>query len=125
MSYVGGPGFELYVPVEMATGIHDALAQAGGDLALTDAGLMSAVSLDDPDIFLWGGEPILRDGRKIGEVTSAGFGGRRRRMLALGYARGDALDNEALRASGFAVDVAGQIVAARLLERPAFPYDKS
>ncbi len=38
MSYVGGPGFELYVPVEMARHVYLALHAAGADLGLVDAG---------------------------------------------------------------------------------------
>ncbi|MEI8031365.1 MAG: FAD-dependent oxidoreductase [Comamonadaceae bacterium] len=38
MSYVGGPGFELYVPVEMARHVYVALTAAGADLGLRDAG---------------------------------------------------------------------------------------
>ncbi len=38
MSYVGGPGYELYVPVEMARHVYLALHEAGADLSLRDAG---------------------------------------------------------------------------------------
>ncbi|MFT3820313.1 MAG: FAD-dependent oxidoreductase [Rubrivivax sp.] len=38
MSYVGGPGYELYVPVEMALHVEQQLWQAGADLGLRDAG---------------------------------------------------------------------------------------
>jgi 4-methylaminobutanoate oxidase (formaldehyde-forming) len=38
MSYVGGPGYELYVPIEMARHVYLALHDAGKDLGLTDAG---------------------------------------------------------------------------------------
>ena len=38
MSYVGGPGYELYVPVEMARHVYLALTEAGADLGLRDAG---------------------------------------------------------------------------------------
>jgi glycine cleavage system aminomethyltransferase T/glycine/D-amino acid oxidase-like deaminating enzyme len=38
MSYVGGPGFELYVPVEMTRHVYRALTQAGRELGLRDAG---------------------------------------------------------------------------------------
>ncbi len=38
MSYVGGPGFELYVPVEMARHVYLALMEAGQDLGIRDAG---------------------------------------------------------------------------------------
>jgi glycine cleavage system aminomethyltransferase T/glycine/D-amino acid oxidase-like deaminating enzyme len=38
MSYVGGPGFELYLPVEMTRHVYLALTEAGHDLGLRDAG---------------------------------------------------------------------------------------
>jgi 4-methylaminobutanoate oxidase (formaldehyde-forming) len=38
ISYVGGPGWELYVPVEMARHVDGALREAGADLGLADAG---------------------------------------------------------------------------------------
>jgi 4-methylaminobutanoate oxidase (formaldehyde-forming) len=38
MSYVGGPGYELYVPVEMTRHVYLALQNAGADLGLRDAG---------------------------------------------------------------------------------------
>jgi 4-methylaminobutanoate oxidase (formaldehyde-forming) len=38
MSYVGGPGFELYVPIEMARHVYLALHEAGRDSGLVDAG---------------------------------------------------------------------------------------
>ena len=38
MSYVGGPGFELYVPIEMVRHVYLALHAAGADLGLQDAG---------------------------------------------------------------------------------------
>ena len=38
MSYVGGPGFELYVPVETMRHVYLALSEAGADMGLRDAG---------------------------------------------------------------------------------------
>jgi glycine cleavage system aminomethyltransferase T/glycine/D-amino acid oxidase-like deaminating enzyme len=38
MSYVGGPGFELYVPVEMARHVYLALQEAGADLGVNPKG---------------------------------------------------------------------------------------
>jgi 4-methylaminobutanoate oxidase (formaldehyde-forming) len=37
-SYVGGPGVELYVPVEKAVALYDALHAAGRDVGLRDCG---------------------------------------------------------------------------------------
>jgi len=38
MSYVGGPGLELYVPTEFAVHVYDSLIEAGTPLGLVDAG---------------------------------------------------------------------------------------
>ncbi|MFY0409176.1 GcvT family protein [Solicola sp. PLA-1-18] len=38
ITYVGEPGWELYVPTETAAGVHDDLHAAGSDLGLVDAG---------------------------------------------------------------------------------------
>jgi 4-methylaminobutanoate oxidase (formaldehyde-forming) len=38
MAYVGGPGYELYVPIEMARHVYLALHEAGAGLGLKDAG---------------------------------------------------------------------------------------
>jgi glycine cleavage system aminomethyltransferase T/glycine/D-amino acid oxidase-like deaminating enzyme len=45
MSYVGGPGFELYVPVEMARHVYLELLAAGADLGLRQAGYFALDAL--------------------------------------------------------------------------------
>jgi 4-methylaminobutanoate oxidase (formaldehyde-forming) len=45
MSYVGGPGFELYVPVEMTRHVYQTLMQAGAALGLVDAGYFALDAL--------------------------------------------------------------------------------
>ena len=45
LTYVGELGWELYVPVEMATGLFDALIEAGGDFGLRLAGYHALDSL--------------------------------------------------------------------------------
>lgn len=45
MSYVGGPGYELYVPVEMARHVYLALQAAGEGLGLRDAGYFAIDAL--------------------------------------------------------------------------------
>jgi 4-methylaminobutanoate oxidase (formaldehyde-forming) len=45
MSYVGGPGYELYVPVEMTRHVYLALQEAGRDLGLRDAGYFALDAL--------------------------------------------------------------------------------
>jgi 4-methylaminobutanoate oxidase (formaldehyde-forming) len=169
MSYVGGPGYELYVPVEQCATLYDAISDAGPRFGLTDAGyytidalrieagrrawgaelspdetpweagLGHAVRLDkpggflgrdalvrqretgprkrlvqftfdDPASFPWGGEPILMDGRNVGEITSAGYSRRLGRAVALGYARADApLTDQAILRASYRVDIAGTL----------------
>jgi 4-methylaminobutanoate oxidase (formaldehyde-forming) len=167
MSYVGGPGYEMTVPVDQCVTLYDALRSAGDAFGLRDAGYYTidalrieagrrawgaelspdetpweaglgyAVKLDkrspfighdalvaqsdagvrkrlvrltfdDPTAFPWGGEPILMDGRGVGEVTSAGYSRRLGRAVALGYASADnALTSAAILAARFEVDIAG------------------
>jgi 4-methylaminobutanoate oxidase (formaldehyde-forming) len=176
MSYVGGPGFELYVPAEQCVTLYDALWSEGAACGLKDAGYYTldalrieagrrawgaelspdetpweagmafAVRLDkpggflgrdallrqreqglgerlvmftfaDPAAFPWGGEPILMDGRPVGELTSAGYSRKLGRAVALGYARGQApLDDATILAARYEVDIAGErfAVGARL-----------
>lgn len=149
MSYVGGPGYELVVPVEMTRHVYQALSDAGKALGLKDAGyyaldalriemnrrawgaeigpdetpmeagMMFAVKmdkvtpfigqqalrqkrgqplrkklvrivLDDPQVYAWGGETILLDGKPVGEISSAGWSPKAGACVALGYVRGAA-----------------------------------
>jgi len=79
--------------------------------------------LEDERALPWGDEPILRDGRVVGTVTSAAFGHTLGRAVAMGYVRDEAgLDERDLRAGGFALDVGGERVRARAsLEAPYDP----
>jgi 4-methylaminobutanoate oxidase (formaldehyde-forming) len=64
-------------------------------------------TFDDPAAFPWGGEPILMDGRYVGELTSAGYSRKLGRAVAMGYARGDTpLTDSAVLAANYAVDIA-------------------
>jgi glycine cleavage system aminomethyltransferase T len=67
-------------------------------------------TFDDPAAFPWGGEPILMDGRNVGEITSAGYSRKHGRAIAMGYARADIpLTDEGLLAATYQVDLAGRI----------------
>ncbi|MGE0154307.1 MAG: FAD-dependent oxidoreductase [Reyranellaceae bacterium] len=77
------------------------------------------LALDDADAWAWGGEPILRDGRPVGELTSAGFSTMLGRAIGMGYVRRDtAIEGDWLQAGRYAVDIAGSVVPAGLLARP-------
>jgi 4-methylaminobutanoate oxidase (formaldehyde-forming) len=73
------------------------------------------LTFDDPSAFPWGGEPILMDGRNVGEITSAGYSRKHGRAVAMGYARAapDAppLTDEAILRARYEVDIAGETFA--------------
>jgi 4-methylaminobutanoate oxidase (formaldehyde-forming) len=78
--------------------------------------------LEDPTPLPWGDEPILRDGRVMGTVTSAGFGHTLGRGVAMGYVRDTrAVDQEYIESGTFALDIAGERFAVRA--GLAAPYD--
>jgi sarcosine dehydrogenase len=181
ITYVGELGWELYVPVEQAGGVYDALWREGRELGLRDAGYYAmeslrmekayrawgrevttddtpweaglgfAVRLDKPVPFIgrealrsrreqpltkrlltfvledeaalpWGDEPILRDGRVVGAVTSAAFGHTLGRAVAMGYVNDPGgVDERYIESGAFALDIGGDRVAARA--GLAAPYD--
>jgi glycine cleavage system aminomethyltransferase T/glycine/D-amino acid oxidase-like deaminating enzyme len=168
MSYVGGPGYELYVSVDQCVTLYEALWSAGARFGLRDAGYYTidalrievgrrawgaelspdetpweaglgyAVKMDKPAPFLgrealversasairkrlvtftfddaaafpWGGEPILMDGRNVGELTSAGYSRKYGRAVGMGYARAESpLSDAAIIGAHYEVDIAGQ-----------------
>ena len=78
--------------------------------------------LEDAAALPWGDEPILRDGRVVGSVTSAAFGHTLGRAVAMGYVRDPGGVDEAYVASGrFELDVGGDRIPARA--GLAAPYD--
>ena len=181
MSYVGGPGYEFYVPTDQCVTLYDALCDAGASFGLRDAGYYTIdalrieagrrawgaelspdetpleaglsyvvaldkpgfvgraallrqrergvsrrlvqFTLDDPAAFPWGGEPVLMDGRYVGELTSAGYSRRLGRAVAFGYAKSpDAdtpLSDAMIDAARYAIDIAGVIHAATVHRQAA------
>jgi len=73
-------------------------------------------TLDDPAAFAWGGEPVLMDGRPVGELTSTGYSRKLDRMVAFGYAKSSrpdiALTDAMIREARYAIDIAGTACAA-------------
>ncbi len=69
-------------------------------------------TFDDPAVFPWGGEPILMDGRNVGELTSTGYSRRHGRAVAMGYARADrVLTDDVVLGARYQVDIAGVLHA--------------
>jgi 4-methylaminobutanoate oxidase (formaldehyde-forming) len=83
-----------------------------------------SIALQDGEPLLWGGEALLRDGRPVGDLTSAGYGHTIGASVGLGYVRRDdgaAIDTAWLEAGKFEVDLAGTRLAAKVSLR--CPYD--
>ena len=80
---------------------------------------LATIVLDDPDAQPLGHEPVLLDGRIAGQTTSAAFGYRIGRPLALAHVCG-VPDGAAVE-----VDIAGQRHAGRLGFAPAFDPEGS
>jgi 4-methylaminobutanoate oxidase (formaldehyde-forming) len=78
------------------------------------------LAVDAPEAMLWGGEAILRDGAPVGFVTSAAYGHSLGCPVALGsIARSDApIDKAWLEAGRYAIDLAGELLPARVHLRP-------
>ena len=72
-------------------------------------------TFDDPAAFPWGGEPILMDGRNVGELTSAGYSRKLRprgrdglRARRIARRRGAARDEADPRARATRSTIAGR-----------------
>ncbi len=85
---------------------------------------MVSVLLEDREPLLWGGEALLREGRPVGDLTSAGYGHTVGASVGLGYVRredSEAIDTAWLELGNFEVDLAGKRLKAKVSLRP--PYD--
>jgi 4-methylaminobutanoate oxidase (formaldehyde-forming) len=72
------------------------------------------LTLEDPEALPLGDEPILHDGRIVGQVTSAAFGHSLGRAIALGYVRlpERVAVEEMIAADGLELNIAGRRFAA-------------
>ncbi len=171
MSYVGGPGYELYVATDQCVTLYESLWSVGAEFGLRDAGYYTIDALriesgrrawgaelspdetpweaglgyavkvdkpasfvgreallrqkaagvskrlvlftfDDPAAFPWGGEPILMDGKNVGELTSTGYSRSHGRAIAMGYVRAEVtLTDGVLLGAKYRIDIAGALLA--------------
>jgi glycine cleavage system aminomethyltransferase T len=82
-----------------------------------------ALTVADPQTFLWGGELIVRDGEPVGHLTSAAYGHTLDSAVALGYVanRAARADDAFVTGGRYQIDVAGTLVDAQVHLRA--PYD--
>jgi sarcosine dehydrogenase len=180
-TYVGELGWELFIPVELATGVFDAVMRVGAEFGVRDAGyyaieslrlekgyrawgreltpdvtpyeaglgfavklekgdfigrdaliaakskppakrLLSFVGLGPDSPLAYGGELILRNGERAGEVSSAAYGHTLQSIVALGYVTtGGAPVDAGFLGGKFEIDIGGERVPVRASVKA--PYD--
>ena len=94
-------------------GVRDAIAEqkeTGGHLKKR----LVQFLLEDSEPMLYHHEPILRDGKIAGFLTSGSYGHTLGGSVGLGYVRdADGVNTDMLAASDWAVDIGGQIVPVK------------
>ncbi|MCI5096794.1 MAG: aminomethyltransferase family protein [Rhodobacteraceae bacterium] len=82
--------------------------------------------LEDPEALIFGKEPVLRDGKIVGRLTSASYGWTVGGAVGLGYvARPEGMTLKDLAAGDFEVMVNGRAVKAQASLRPFHDPDMS
>ncbi|HMA14834.1 MAG TPA: FAD-dependent oxidoreductase [Kiloniellaceae bacterium] len=76
---------------------------------------LACFTVDDPEIVLLGRETIYRDGRRVGWLTSAGFGHTVGKPIGYGYVRNpDGVDEAYLTSGSYELEVASERVPCAL-----------
>jgi 4-methylaminobutanoate oxidase (formaldehyde-forming) len=79
-------------------------------------------ALEDPDAFVFGDEPLWRDGELVGRLTSGAYGHTLGRAIGLGYVtHAGGVDERFLAAARWEVEIACERFAAGAQLSP--PYD--
>ena len=79
--------------------------------------------VDDPDVMLWGGELILRDGEPAGQVTSAAWGETSGCCVGLAYVRASdnaVINADWINAGNYEVNVGGQLHPVSVSLKPLY-----
>jgi 4-methylaminobutanoate oxidase (formaldehyde-forming) len=79
--------------------------------------------LDDPEVMMWGGELVLRDGEAVGQVTGAAWGATLGSCVALAYLwrrDGEPITLDHIRSGAYEINVGGALCSATLHTRSPF-----
>lgn len=85
-----------------------------------------SVAVEDPDVLMWGGELILRDGVAAGQVTSAAWGATVGASVGLGYLwteDGTPVTLDWIRSGSYQVTVGGSLVGMTVSTRTLYDPD--
>jgi sarcosine dehydrogenase len=112
----------LHWAVKMKSGVpfrgRDALA---AQLANGVTKRMASFTVDDPEVILLGRETILRDGERVGWLSSGGFGHSLNQPIGMGYVRrASGVDDAFLLTGTYELEVAATRIPARLHLTPLY-----
>ncbi|PCJ92228.1 MAG: FAD-dependent oxidoreductase [Hyphomicrobiales bacterium] len=83
--------------------------------------MLVGFTVDDPECILLGRETIYRDGKRVGWLTSGGFGHTIGKPIGYGYVRNaDGVDADYVRAGTYELEVATERVKAEIHLRPLY-----
>jgi len=89
-----------------------------------DAGVTKRLvqfALEDPEPLLYHNEPIYRDGRIVGHLTSGNYGHHLGRAIGLGYVHNaEGVTADFVKAGSYEIEVAGERFAAQASLRPLY-----
>jgi glycine cleavage system aminomethyltransferase T len=63
------------------------------------------------ELFAWGGEPILRNRRPVGELSSVGYSARLERMVGMGFVHLEGMSEDV--AGSYEIEISGMKVPAQ------------
>tara|TARA_A100001234_G_scaffold38420_1_gene30713 strand:- start:1383 stop:3827 length:2445 start_codon:yes stop_codon:yes gene_type:complete len=81
---------------------------------------MLQFKLNDPSKMIYHNEPVLRDNKIVGYLTSGNFGHTLGGCIGLGYVDSKNLSNEEILSFDYSIDVAGEIVTAEASLKPMY-----
>lgn len=84
--------------------------------------LFAGFTVDDPAVVLLGRETIFRDGRRVGWLTSAGYGYTVRKSIGYGYVRDpeNGVDADSVLSGKYELEVATERVPASVFLKPLY-----
>ena len=83
--------------------------------------LLAGFTVDDPDVVLLGRETIFRNGKRVGWLSSAGWGYTVKRNIGLGYVRDpDGVDADYVMSGDYELEVATERVPAEPFLKPLY-----
>ena len=86
--------------------------------------LLAGFTVDDPDVVLLGRETIFRNGKRVGWLSSAGWGYTLKTNIGLGYVRdAEGVDADYVMSGEYELEVATERVPAKPFLRPHYDPD--